>query len=477
MAVRKSTKAFVKDAATADSYRNFLAGVGKGAGNLSDGGHYGFSPISRNRTQLEWCYGSSWIAGRAVDAVAQDMTREGVEINSSDTPDRIKDFESYIDDLQIWMQLCDALKWSRLYGGAVAMYMIEGQDPETPLRTHTVTKDQFHGLLPLDRWMVTPSLSDLITEMGPHFGKPRYYDTVTDAMGIPRMKIHYTRVLRFEGVKLPWWRRVQENLWGQSVLERLWDRLTAFDSTTMGAAQLVYKAHLRTYSIEGLREAISAGGPAMRAIMKHVNMIRALQTNEGLTLMDTKDKFETHSYTFAGLDSVLIQFGEQLCGALEIPAVVLFGQSPAGFNSGDSDLRNHYDRIKQQQVSALGPGVNIVYDLAYRSKFGTEPPKVWSLKFKNLWQVSALEKAQIGATKTDAVVKAYEAQIVKRSTALQELKATTDDSGMYSNITSDEINEAENDPAPTPEALGLEVPKQEPSLAEGFPKPPLKSVA
>ncbi|MDI5448925.1 hypothetical protein MJL27_26670, partial [Salmonella enterica subsp. enterica serovar Anatum] len=41
-----------------------------------------------------------------------------------------------------------------------------------------------------------------------------------------------------------------ENEWGMSVVERIWDRLTAFDSATVGAAQLVYKAHLRTYKVE-----------------------------------------------------------------------------------------------------------------------------------------------------------------------------------------------------------------------------------
>ena len=55
---------------------------------------------------------------------------------------------------------------------------------------------------------------------------------------------------------------------GMSVVERIWDRLTAFDSATVGAAQLVYKAHLRTYSVEKLRELIALGGPAFEALLK-----------------------------------------------------------------------------------------------------------------------------------------------------------------------------------------------------------------
>ncbi len=118
-----------------------------------------------------------------------------------------------------------------------------------------------------------------------------------------------------------------ENEWGMSVVERIWDRLTAFDSATVGAAQLVYKAHLRTYKVEKLRELIALGGPAFEALLKNIDLIRQFQSNEGMTLMDAKDTFETHQYSFSGLDDILSQFAEQISGAVGIPLVRLFGQS------------------------------------------------------------------------------------------------------------------------------------------------------
>jgi hypothetical protein len=35
-----------------------------------------------------------------------------------------------------------------------------------------------------------------------------------------------------------------------SIVERIFDRLTSYDSTSVGAAQLAYKAHLRTAKIK-----------------------------------------------------------------------------------------------------------------------------------------------------------------------------------------------------------------------------------
>ncbi|MDR8341118.1 DUF1073 domain-containing protein, partial [Acinetobacter baumannii] len=81
---------------------------------------------------------------------------------------------------------------------------------------------------------VLPDLQDLVTEYGPDYGMPKYYDVITDSVGLCNQLIHYSRVFRMDGIKLPYWQAIAENLWGQSVIERLEDRLTIFDSATLG---------------------------------------------------------------------------------------------------------------------------------------------------------------------------------------------------------------------------------------------------
>jgi phage-related protein (TIGR01555 family) len=446
---------------TADSFQNFLTRTGHGTGNLNDGAKYGFNPVSRNRLQMEYTYRSSWLAGMVVDAYAEDMTRAGVEIHSSDKPDALEELHKNAQALQVWEGMNDTLTWSRLYGGAIGWLMIDGQDTETPLRVETVGKDQFRGIHALDRWAVQPSLAQLVTDLGPDLGKPMFYDLLPDVgTGLQKMRIHYSRVLRFIGVKLPYWQLITENYWGQSVLERLWDRMIAFDSTSSGAAQLVYRAHLRTFKVDKLREIIAMGGPALDGLVKHIAFIRAFQSNEGMTVLDKTDEFETHQYTFAGLEDVMNQFGMQVSGAAQIPLVRLFGQSPKGMNAtGEADLRNYYDGCNAKQERVLRNPVEKVYNILYRSTFGREPPKVFGITFKPLWQMTNEAKAAVTGTVTTAVKSAYDSQIIKRSTALQELKQLAPVTGAFSNITDDEIKEAESDPAPTPEALGLEIPK------------------
>jgi phage-related protein (TIGR01555 family) len=456
------------DIATADSFQNFLTRTGLGTGSQSDGSTYGFHPISRNRTQLEWMYRGSWVVGAVIDSISEDMTREGVEIKSEDAPDEVQELDKYAKDLQIWVGIQESIKWARLYGGAIGLLMIDGHDTSTPLRVERIGRDQFRGIMPMDRWMVQPSINDLVTEPGPNLGKPKYYDLLpNNGVGVAPMRIHYSRVMRLEGVRLPYWQRIAENYWGQSVIERLYDRLIAFDSTTQGAAQLVYKAYLRTMKIKGLREIIAAGGPALDGLTAQMKMMRIFQHNEGISLMDSDDEFETASYTFSGLDNVLLQFGQQLSGATGIPLVRLFGQSPAGLNStGESDLRTYYDNVRQKQETDLRPDIEKIYTLLYISKTGRVPGKNFKVSFRPLWQLTDTEKATITNTTTAAIVSANDSQIISRSTALKELKQLRDVTGAFSNISDDEIKEAENDPAPTPEALGLTPPTPDPGSEE-----------
>lgn len=437
---------------TKDSFQNFAARVGLGSGNQHDQSGYGFNFLSRQRLKLEAMYRSSWVVGQVVDVVADDMTRKGVKLNGLSTPKDSEMIDQEMDRLQVWDKLNKNIKWSRLYGGSLAVMMIDGQNVSTPLNPNTIGKGQFKGLMVLDRWMVQPTLEDLVTEMGPDYGKPKYYDVITDSVGLCNQRIHYSRVIRMDGVELPYWQSITENLWGQSVIERLEDRLTIFDSATLGAGQLVYKAHLRTYKVKKLREIIAAGGKFYDALVKQIQEIRMWQSNEGMTLMDADDAFETHQYSFTGLDNLLLQFGQQISGATGIPLVRLFGQSPAGLNAtGESDLANYYDNINQQQEGRLRTPLQVLYAVLHMSVLGKPLPDSFSFKFASLWQLDDEKKANVAKGVTDAVLAAEEAGLIKRSTALKELRQSSEVTGVFSHITDEEIKEANDEDPPPPD--------------------------
>lgn len=306
----------------------------------------------------------------------------------------------------------------------------------------------------IDLSSVNPVLTRRIKEMGPDLGKPEFYDVVTTATGIPAWRIHHSRLIRFDGVTLPFQQKMTENEWGMSVVERIWDRLTAFDSATVGAAQLVYKAHLRTYSVEKLRELIALGGPAYEALLKNIDLIRQFQSNEGMTLMDSRDKFETHQYSFSGLDDILSQFAEQISGAVGIPLVRLFGQSPKGFSTGDADLANYYDRVSSLQERRLRLPMRRILDIMHRSELGKPLPDDFTFEFNPLWQMSDVDRSTVAVNTTNAISTALGDGLMTRKAAMTDLRENSDVTGIGASITDEDIENAEDEAPPGIGELG-----------------------
>lgn len=477
---RAGRKSFLQKARTADkqrtldSYQNFAARIGVGTGNQSDFGQYGFNPITRNRILIEWIHRGSWLGGVAVDTVADDMTRAGVEIVSSLDAKAIKAIEDAATRMAIWSKISDTVKWARLYGGAIAVMLINGQDMSTPLRPETISKGQFKGLYVLDRWMLQPSFNEVVSEFGPALGMPKYYTVLTNAGwgvnapinadGKERLvngpegygsggaligqKIHHTRVLRMDGVKLPFQQKLTENLWGISVYERMYDRMLAFDSATMGISQMMFKTHLRTYKIKDLRDIIGGAGGDMDNLINWIALMTHFQGNEGMTLIDSEDDFQMHQQSMSGYDAVILMIAQQCSGSIGVPLVRLFGQSPAGLNStGDSDIRLYYDDLASQQNRDMYNPVNTIYRVTAQSE-GIVVGDDFEVKFKPLWQLSETEKSEI-SVKDSTYLGNMEGNFSPKI-ILEEAKKLSKLTGRGTTIQPEDITDAEDDLPPGP---------------------------
>jgi uncharacterized protein len=464
-----------KSERTLDGFQNFSARLGVAAlgdqlneDNLISKGHYEFNLLTRNRIQLEAAYRGSWIVGRVIDSVAEDMTRAKIDINTNEGADNLQDLNVQMSRLQIFQSVNDGIKWGRLYGGALGVLQINGQNLLDELDPDDIKEDAFKGIVIYDRWQLYPVLSKLI-DSGPNMGLPAYYDIVLGAnLNDPgkepggqrtdnpnaHVRVHHSRCVRFDAIKLPFYQAITEMMWGESVLERMWDRLIAFDTASASTAGLITRANLRTVGIDGLREILAAGGAAQEALVSQFEYMRQFQSSEGLTLIDKNDEFQTTAYSFAGLSDVLIQFGQQVSGSAEIPLVRLFGQSPAGLSAtGESDLRNYYDSIKAKQEAMLRNPFETIIKVMWRSCFGEPAPADLTFEFTPLWQMSAMDKATIAKTNTDAIIEAHAEGLVDSATAMRELKQASGDNGLFTHITDEHIDESENEEPPAPDDI------------------------
>ncbi len=453
-----------KMVAAFDSFQNFVSRVGANVGgnNALSQSEYVFNLLSKNRIGLEAMYRGSWTTGVIIDTRAEDMTRAGITITSSEAAERLTELDASFARLRIWDSFRRLKQWGDLYGGAIGLMLISGQDLESPLDVRRIGRGQFKGIKVFDRWQVTPDLFNLI-ESGPDQGLPMYYtltsvyntgleqsqdiDELKKDFGyVDGLRIHHSRVIRQIGIELPYWQAITESLWGESVIERVYDRIVAFDNATMSAANLIDQANLTTVAVEGLRQVIGAGGAALNGLQAMFEMVAFMRSNMGITLIDAKDKSETTAYSFAGVSDLVLTLAQQLSGASKIPLIKFFAQSPTGMNStGDADIRLYYDGINAEQESEFRPGVERVLRVLYQSTFGVPAPRDMQFTFTTLWQMSATEKATVGKSNAEALMGVFSGGGISRAMLLRELKNQSTVTGLFTSITDEDILQAEAD--------------------------------
>lgn len=441
-----------------DAFSNVLARLGAGTPNLLEGTEYSLQRMSRDFNTLNALYRESWIVRRIIDVIPADMLKNWITITSGLDPDVEKRLSLTLRRTQLIDKLKRGMQWGRLYGGALGVMLVkhQGYDLSQPLQLDWIMPGDFAGLLIFDRWNGVNPSSELIEDISdPDYGYPKYY-TVTDPAGGGSVKIHHSRVIRFTGNTLPFWEEIAEMQWGASVVESIFDELRKRDNVSWNIAQLTFMANIRVLKMQDLGQLLAATDNESQAeLLRTLEAQNMLLNNMGMQVMDAADGLETHQYTFGGLADCYQQFIMDISGAAEIPVTRLFGRSPSGLNAtGESDLQNYYDMIAEKQESYLRPILNKVLPPFIISTLGRLPDD-FDFEFDPVAEPSDKERADLAKCGTDNVVAAYNAGLISQRTALKELKQQSERTGVWTNITDEDIERASDSVEPPGEMGGM----------------------
>ncbi|WP_371378879.1 DUF1073 domain-containing protein [Sporomusa aerivorans] len=433
---------------TKDAFRNQAARLGFGTPNLLEATEYPMTRLTQNWQLLNSLYRSHWLIRRIIDVVPGDMLKNWIKITSQMPPDALKRFDSLVRKTQLKKRLLEGLRWGRLYGGAAGVILLEGQGDmlHEPLDLDTVMPGTFKGLLVLDRWSgITPLSTELVTDLNdPDIGLPDRY--IISSETIPRgVEVHHSRLVRFAGRDLPYWEKQQEMHWYASEVEHVYDELRKRDNTSWNVASLVFNANLRVMKIKDLEQMLTTLDE--QAVQEIYNVIQAqnwLMNNSGTQLLGAGDEFQTFQYSFSGLDKVYENFMMDLAGAAEMPVTKLFGRSPAGMNAtGESDMQNYDDSIEEKQESYLRPPLDKLLPIMFMSEFGAIPDDL-DYQFNKVRTPSAKESTDLASTRTTAVQGVYDSGLISQRVALKELRQMSEETGMWTNITDEDIDNADD---------------------------------
>jgi phage-related protein (TIGR01555 family) len=429
-----------------DAFQNFFARTGFGTPSLMEGTAYPLTRLTRNYNLMNSLYRSHWIVRKIIDTIPQDALKNWVELVCEVDPKKMDRFHRQERRTGVRSKFIQAAKWGRLYGGAAAVMMLEGQEDilDEPLDHDSIMPGSFKGLLVLDRWSgITPS-ADFVEDINdPDFSLPLHY-RVTTVDG-QFYDVHSSRVLRFIGRDLPNWEKQAEVGWGASEIEIIYEELKKRDNSSWNIASLIFIANLRVFKMGDLGQLLSSGNAAStQRVYQTVQALNHLMSNQGIQVIGKDDDFDTKSFTFTGLNEIYQSFMLDLAGASGIPMTKLFGRSPAGMNAtGESDEDNYESLLSEVQDGEYRPQLEKLFPVMCLSEWG-EIPEDFDFRFNPYKTLNGKERAELAKAKVDAIVAARNTDLISQKTGMQELQMLEDETGMFSNITDEDIEAADD---------------------------------
>jgi phage-related protein (TIGR01555 family) len=235
-----------------------------------------------------------------------------------------------------------------------------------------------------------------------------------------------------------------EQQWGTSEVELVFDELKKRDNTSWNIAQLVFLANLRVLKMSDLGELLATGNEeSQKDLYNTIQAQNWLMNNMGMYLLNKEDDFQTHQYSFSGLNDIYESFMLDIAGAAEMPVTKIFGRSPQGMNAtGDGDKENYYNTIEQKQTSQLEPALDKLLPIMYVSEFGAIPED-FDYTFNPIETPSEDKIAEIVDKKTTAIINVYNAGLMSQKAGMKELRQLGDTTGMFTNITDEDIENAD----------------------------------
>ena len=149
-----------------DGFMNVLSGLGTpGLGrNLSGLG--GFNTSYRSHNELCDLYLTSGLAQKIIDRPSDDSIQKGVKIEGDD--DSLMNDE--YDRLQVMAHLANALRWSRLLGGAVILLIAkDGGELYEPLDLNnldTIEEIRVYDVTAINRLIITMTIQTIRQRIG-----------------------------------------------------------------------------------------------------------------------------------------------------------------------------------------------------------------------------------------------------------------------------------------------------------------------
>ena len=382
-------------------------------------------------------YEGNGLFARIIDTPADEATSHGILLPGLSKNDEAFALAS-LDELDWDEVAATAIKWARLFGGAVAVMLInDGRQLHEPLDWKHIRS--IDDIRVYDRSIIQPDWSTLYSRdpvdpfgsRGSRLGTPELYH-IHSMYGT--FTVHESRLLIFQNGELP--ERSSTSvyrLWGVPEYVRLHRAIRDAATAHGNAVKMLDRSVQAVYSMNNLASELSTEEGEKR-VLKRLQTIDLARGLLGTIVIDREEDYDYRTFGFSGVSDVVDACCNFLSALTSIPQTILFGRSPAGMNAtGTSDFEAYYGFVGQIQRRMLRPNLRYLLSVIFQAGVATgEIEKVppINIEFNPLWSMSEAEKAEIElkqaqtqAQKASAIVSAVQQEIITVPEAREQLVA------------------------------------------------------
>lgn len=425
--------------AVMDTLTNLITGLGNPASDKSAGTRFMQSRALRfDFQQLTALYRENWIAGSIVDAVPDDMTRTWRRLTDHEIPpDKVKEWENLEDELKIRYYFNFAEKMARLYGGSVLVLDIKDTgDPETPLDWRKLKKGCIRHMKVVDLTRIMPGPQIITNPLDPNYGQPQIYRFAESGISI-----HNSRIIRFDGLKLPFQEYRRNGYWNDSVLNRVYDPLANVDVMTQSILTLINEYNIDVHKIKGLMDYLQS--PTMtKVLIKRMQLTKQLKATTNLMIVDSEDEVTVQTKQLQGLPSILDRYLVMVTASSDVPAGRILGDSASAFSITHQgmDMKNYYDTISSKQVIDFNPKLKFI-DALMAIHLGWNDKYNLDYEWNSIFQKTPEEEAKAERARGDVYSLYLNNGVLQKSQVAKDLQ----NNPYFENITNEYITQLEKD--------------------------------
>lgn len=342
--------------------------------------------ITNNFMLLCRLYAEVGIIQNFIDIPVQHALKGGFEIetkqfSTEDIAELLEEIETQKDIEEVMY----AMIWKRLFGGS-GLITLDRHNPDADFKMDQIQQGDKISFKAADLWELNSNLTI----------KDDYVPGQMDRLGDGERNFYYygkylspSRVKMLKGKRAPSHIRAMLRGWGLSEVEDVIRSINQYIKTGDLTFEVMDEFKIDVYKFKGLATSLaSKSGQAL--VQERITTANMQKNYQNGVALDAEDEFDHKHLTFAGLAEIMNENKKNVASDLRIPITILFGQSAAGFNSGEDDIENFNSMIE----SAIRPEalhlIKYVVKVRCLTKFGVIPDDL-KVTLKPLREMSSLD--------------------------------------------------------------------------------------